>query len=120
MPNPTWPETLPDPQADTTAAYGAPNNVLESNNDAGPPKARRRYTGAELPFSCTLKLTQAQVATLEAFYYTTLQQVLPFDWTDFRTGATATYRFTKDGYSATYIQGSADRWLAKLSLARKP
>ena len=120
MPNPTWPATLPDPQADTTAAYGAPNNVLESTNDAGPPKRRRRYTGVEIPFAATVRLTQAQYATLEDFYYNTLQQVMPFDWTDFRTGAAATYVFTKDGYSSTYIQGSVDCWLVKLSLARQP
>ena len=120
MPNPTWPATLPPPQADTSAAYGAPGNVLESSMDAGPPKVRRRYTGAELLFGCTLKLTQAQHATLEQFYYTTLQQVLPFDWLDFRTGAPATYRFTKDGYTSTYVEGRVDCWLVKLSLARKP
>jgi len=120
MPNPTWPATLPAPVADTTAAYGAPGNVLESSMDAGGPKVRRRYTGAEIPFSCTLKLTQAQYATLEDFYYNTLQQVLPFDWTDFRTGAAGTYRVTKDGYTSAYIQGRIDCWLVTLHLARKP
>lgn len=120
MANPTWPATLPAPIADSTAAYGPPSNVLETAMEGGAIKRRRRATAIELPFACTVKLTQAQYATLEAFYYTTLKQVLPFDWTDFRTGATATYCFTKDGYSASYIQGSVDRWQVTLHLARKP
>jgi len=120
MPNPLWPSTLPAPQAVSSTAYGAPNNVIETQVESGAPKRRRRFTSVEIPFTCTLKLTQTQHATLETFYYTTLQQVLPFDWTDFRTGATATYHFTKDGYQSSYIEGSIDRWLVTLSLARQP
>lgn len=120
MANPTWPSTLPAPIADSSAAYGAPSNVLETSMEAGAPKVRRRFTSAEVPFGCTMKLTQAQYATLEAFYYTTLKQVLPFDWVDLRTGAACTYRFTKDAYQGSYIPGSIDRWLVTLSLARKP
>lgn len=120
MANPTWPSTLPPPLADSSAAYGPPNNVIETSMEAGAPKVRRRFTAGETPFACTLKLSQAQHATLEAFYYTTLQQVLPFDWLDFRTGTVCTYRFTKDGYRSNYIQGSINRWQATLSLARKP
>lgn len=120
MANPTWPASLPAPLADSSASFGAPNNVIETAMETGAPKVRRRFTAVELPFTCTLKLSQAQVATLEAFYYTTLAQVLPFDWVDFRTGAACTYRFTKDGYTASYIPGSVDRWTATLKLARKP
>lgn len=120
MPNPTWPATLPPPQADTSAAYGARGNVIETAVESGAPKRRRRFTACEQAFTCTLKLTQAQYATLEDFYLNTLAQVLPFDWTDFRTGVTATYCFTKDGYRSNYIAGSVNRWLVALSLARKP
>lgn len=120
MANPTWPATLPPPKADSSASFGAPNNVIETGMETGAPKVRRRFTAVEIPFTCALKLSQAQVAVLEAFYYTTLKQVLPFDWTDFRTGVTCAYRFTKDGYTATYIPGSIDRWAVTLKLARKP
>lgn len=120
MANPTWPSTLPPPLADSSASFGAPNNVIETGMETGSPKRRRRFTAVEISFTCTLKLSQAQLAVLETFYYTTLAQVLPFDWTDFRTGATATYCFTKDGYTSSYIQGSIDRWAVSLKLARKP
>lgn len=120
MANPIWPSTLPAPVADGTAAYGAPGNVIESPMESGAVKRRRRTTATHLPFTCTLKLTQAQHAALETFYYSTLGQVLPFDWTDFRTGATATYAFTKEGYRSSYIQGRIDCWLVTLSLERKP
>jgi hypothetical protein len=120
MPNPIWPATLPPPLADSSAAYGAPTNVIESQMEAGRPKVRRRFTAVEIPFACSLKLTQAQHATLETFYYQTLSQVLPFDWTDFRTCTTATYRFTKDGYKSSYLAGSVNRWQVSLALAKAP
>ncbi|NMW23859.1 hypothetical protein HFP05_05465 [Rhodanobacter denitrificans] len=120
MANPTWPSTLPAPQADSSASFGAPNNVIETGMETGSPKRRRRFTAVEIAFTCTLKLSKTQLATLETFYYTTLAQVLPFDWTDFRTGSTATYCFTKDGYTSSYIQGSIDRWSVSMKLARKP
>lgn len=120
MPNAIWPATLPAPLADTGTNYGAPTNVIETAMEGGPAKIRRRYTAVELPFACSLKLSAAQLATLEAFYYTTLQQVLPFDWTDFRTSAAATYRFGKDGYTASYIAGQVGRWQVSMKLWRKP
>lgn len=120
MANPTWPATLPAPQANSSASYGKPNNVIESPMEMGNTKRRRRFTAPEIPFTCTLKLSQAQLATLETFYYTTLAQVLPFDWVDHRSGATATYCFGKDGYTANYIDGSVDRWSVSLSLVKKP
>jgi hypothetical protein len=120
MANAQWPSTLPPPLADSSAAYGAPNNVIETPMDSGGPKMRRRTTSVELQFSCTLRLSTAQNAILETFYYNTLKQVLPFDWIDFRTGVACTYRFTADGYRSSYVQGTVDRWQAVLSLARKP
>jgi hypothetical protein len=120
MPNPIWPATLPPPLADTSATFGPRDNVIETAMECGAPKRRRRFTATELTFTCSLKLTQAQYATLEDFYLNMLAQVLPFDWTDFRTGDTATYVFTKDGYRSNYIAGSVNRWQVSLSLARKP
>lgn len=119
MANPTWPATLPAPQADSSAGYGAPGNVIETGMETGDAKRRRRFTAAVIPFNCTVKLTADQLATLEQFYYVTLKQVLPFDWTDFRTGTTATYCFTKEGYSASYIPNSIGRWSVSLKLVRR-
>ena len=113
-----WPASLPAPIADPSAMLGGPNNVQESAMDAGPPKLRRTSTLAIRDANCTLKLNQAQLATLRTFYYTTLHQVDPFQWTDFTTGDTATFQFTKDGYQESYIQGQVDRWQVKLNLRK--
>lgn len=120
MPNPTFPATLPLPQADTTAAYDAAENAVRTSMESGVAKQRRRFTNVASPFKCTLKLTQAQVATLDDFVINTLQGVLPFDWVDFRTGAAATYRFTGKRPAYSYIQGQVNRWLATLELERMP
>lgn len=119
MPNPTWPATLPAPQADNSAAYAGMEEAIRTEMDAGVAKMRPRWTGTAEPFSCTLKMSQAQVATLQTFYGTTLKRTLPFDWIDFRTGDTATYRFIRKP-AASYIKGLVDRWLVTLQLEVLP
>ncbi|MFK2905005.1 hypothetical protein ISP17_13670 [Dyella ginsengisoli] len=119
MSNPTWPSTLPAPQADNSAAYAGAEEAIRTQMDAGVAKMRPRWTGTAEPFSCTVKLTQAQWATLQTFYATTLQRTLPFDWTDFRSGSTATYRFLRKP-AASYIKGLVNRWLVTLQLEILP
>jgi hypothetical protein len=119
MSNPTWPSTLPPPVADNSAGYQAVSNAVRSNTEAGVAKVRRRFTAVATPFNCNLKLTQAQYATLITFYETTLLDVLPFDWTDWRTGVTASYRFVQRP-GGTFIQGSINRWLVNLQLEKLP
>lgn len=119
MSNPTWPSTLPAPIADTSAVYDAVDNAVRSNTEAGVNKVRRRFTAVATPFTCSVKLTQTQYATLMTFYTTTLLDVLPFDWTDFRTGAAGTYRFVKRP-AGSYVAGSINRWLVTLPLELLP
>lgn len=119
MANATWPSTLPPPQADNSTAYDGVSNVVRSDTDAGVAKVRRRFTAVAQPFNCTLKLTQAQWATLQAFYRDTLQDALPFDWVDWRSGEAATYRFIQRP-GAQYIKGSVHRWQVTLQLEVMP
>lgn len=119
MANPLWPSTLPPPLADNTTSYQAVSNAIRSNQDAGVAKVRRRFTAVATPFNCSIKLTQAQYATLITFYETTLADVLPFDWTDFRTNATATYRFIQRP-AGSFQKGSINRWLVTLQLEKLP
>jgi hypothetical protein len=119
MANPTWPSTLPAPIADNSTVYDAVDNAVRSNTEAGVSKVRRRFTAVATPFTCTVKLTQTQYGTLMVFYATTLLDVLPFDWTDFRTGAAATYRFVKRP-AGSYIAGSVNRWIVTLPLELLP
>ncbi|HET6805328.1 MAG TPA: hypothetical protein VFH59_07815 [Frateuria sp.] len=119
MPNATWPASLPPPQANSGAAYQPASNVVRSNMDAGVAKVRRRFTAVVTPFNCSLKLTQAQYETLIDFYENTLQDALPFDWTDFRTGQAASYRFIQRP-SGAFLDRSINRWKVSLQLERLP
>ena len=90
-------ETSPDtlPQLNYGATYAPESNVIRSENAAGPYSARRRFTKAPTIVSGTLTLTTQQVQILDAFVENTLKDVLPFSMIDQRTGAMATYVFTK-------------------------
>lgn len=119
MPNPTWPASLPIP-SDEGASY-APmmENVITSQVETGAPKRRRRFTAMPQTFTCSLVLTGPQCATLDAFVTTTLQDVLPFDWKDFRSGAAATYVFNKRP-TYTFVAPGAGLWRATIELMKKP
>jgi hypothetical protein len=67
--------------------------MIRSAVDTGPAKQRRRFTAVPKPVTFTLQMSEAEIAILETFRITTLQEVNVFDWIDFKTGAPATYRF---------------------------
>lgn len=91
MPNPTWPTTLPNPSWGLQA--GGEDNAVRTGMDAGPRKVRRRYTKPVEDVRGSLELTDAQATILRDFVVVTLKDVLPFDWTNFISNQTATYRF---------------------------
>lgn len=89
----TWPATLPAP-ALNTLKESPPNNVIRTQMDKGPDKVRRRTTANVRPLSFTLKLTPAQVETLDTFFVTTtFSGADEFDYTHPRTGDPVTARF---------------------------
>lgn len=89
----TWPATLPAPALNSLKET-PPNNVIRTQMDKGPDKVRRRTTANVRPLSFTLKLTPAQVATLDTFFTdTTYSGADEFDYTHPRTGAAVTARF---------------------------
>lgn len=68
-------------------------NVIRTDMDAGPAKMRRRYTAVPRPVTACVMVAKSEVATLRAFYTSTLKSgTLPFDWLDF-DGDSCTYRF---------------------------
>ncbi len=116
MANPSWPATLPqDPFAEDGAAYKPGSNAVRTQMDAGAPKMRRRFTAVYETLQFTLVLSKADYATLMTFVVTTLLDVLPFDWIDFRTGNAAVYRFTKRP-DAAYFAGNGDYWTVSIDL----
>lgn len=119
MPNPAWPSTLPSPLDDTADYAPLMDNVIRSSMETGSPKTRRRFTAVPETFTGGVLLTGAQCATLLAFAVTTLQDVLPFDWKDFRTGAAATYTFQKRP-TFTRVKDSRGMWRASIELLKKP
>lgn len=117
MANPGWPSTLPRPLAAQAGYAPLGDNVVSTNMDTGAPKFRRRFTSMPETFTGVVRLTDAQTATLKTFVETTLKDVGPFDWIDFRSGAVATYVFRKrPGY--THVAGLAGWWDASLDLLK--
>ena len=119
MANATWPSSLPVPTDESLSYAPLVDNIITTQMETGAPKRRRRFTNVPESFNCTLVLTKAQVATLQAFVATTLKDVLPFDWKDFRDNSAATYVFQKrPGYSLTAV--GANLWKVPLELMKVP
>lgn len=95
-----WPATLPPP-ALNSLQESPPNNTIRSQMDKGPAKVRRRTTANIRPLAFNLKLTPAQVQTLDDFYnITTFSGADEFDYVHPRTGAGCSARFVQPpGYS---------------------
>ena len=82
--------------------------MIETEMDAGPPKARRRYTAGIRMVRGTIRVTKAQRATLDTFWVTTLEGgTLAFEWIHPITLATANFRFVRRGlkYRQIYADG---------------
>jgi hypothetical protein len=105
-----WPSGLPLRfLQDPGATEQPPDIVLETTMDAGPPKARRRYTAGYRMVSGSLALTHAQRAVLDDFYITTLQGgALTFDWIHPITAQPATMRFLPQPNGLRYRQKEVD------------
>ena len=90
-----WPSTLPDRFLQQGYSEEFPNTTLRTKMDAGPSKARRRFTAAPVPISGELVLSAAQVEDFKSFYVDILSGgSLPFEWVHPRTRAAASLRFT--------------------------
>lgn len=91
----TFPASLPAP-ALNTLRESPPNNTIRTEMDKGPKKSRRRTTANIRPISFMLKLSPAEVDTLDTFYdTTTFSGADSFTYTHPRTAATVTARFTQ-------------------------
>lgn len=117
MPNPIWPATLPNPE------YGwnegeVDGMIIRSQNDAGVPKQRLRYTAVAVPITSQIVLTRAQLAIFDDFVKNTLKYVLAFDWVNMLTDSgTVTYRFTK---KPTYTRSGYDQITVGMALEKLP
>lgn len=94
MPNPTYPNTLPQFVMEGGYSETIQDQTIESQMDTGPAKIRRRFTKSLRRFNIQLMMTPAQTATFESFWQNDCKGgSLPFDWVHPRTRAAATLRF---------------------------
>ena len=119
MSNPLWPPSLPQRPLVQGYSERAPETVIRTQTEAGPPKLRRRFTAGVRRFEMQLRLTSAQMDTLESFFDATVQGgALPFDWVHPRTGVITSFRFAEP---PTYTPAAGGQlWTAALSLELLP
>jgi hypothetical protein len=122
MPDPAWPNTLPEHPLREGYGERDPDTLLQTEMDAGAPKARQRFTAGTREIRCRVKLqNQAQKDALVAFRQATLAGgALPFTWASLAIatgGGSARFRFTAP---IAWARAGAERWIAELSLIRLP
>lgn len=117
MANPTWPASLPVPEASSVSYAPLFDNIIKSPMEVGQ-KKRRRATWCPDVARFRLVLTQAQYATLDTLFRATLKEVGTFDWNDFRDGSACTYSFqTAPSYSLA--APGANLWYADVELLKQ-
>lgn len=90
----SWPGTLPQYLLQDGFSETLPNNSIRSKMEIGPPKMRRRGTGAPRLIPGKQYMTAAQVEIFDVFYESTLKSgSLRFDWISPRTQASKELRF---------------------------
>ncbi len=105
MANIYWPAALPSGFLAEGFSKQPKSNVIRSSMDAGPQKARRRYTARTITYTGREIFDTEELAVFEQFYHTALADgVLRFNFTDPVSGETAEFRFTED-YTVSTIDG---------------
>ena len=93
MPN-VWPITLPTAPLMEGNAETAPNTVIRTSMDVGPPKMRQRSTAGYYTQAYNFHMTKAQLDTLMTFYVTTCAGgATDFEFTHPRLATTQNMRF---------------------------
>lgn len=112
-----WPASLP--QEPLLGGYQEipQDTAIRSGMSYGPDKVRRRTTAVIRHITIRQRMTTAQVATLETFYYDTIQVSGVVDWIHHRTRAAAEYRFLAPPEYAPYGNGF---WSVTMSLELLP
>ncbi|MCL2272407.1 MAG: hypothetical protein FWC19_06365 [Treponema sp.] len=110
-----WPESLPADFLAEGLSIQPQSNVIRTKMDAGPQKARRRYTARTVNFSGKQRFDNVELTIFKRFYNTVLADgVLRFNYKDPLTNQLAEFRFTED-YTCAEIGGL---WEVTLPLER--
>lgn len=115
MTNITWPQTLPQVIRLEGLSGKKKSNVVRTQMDTGPQKARRRYTASTKEFTGSVVLTEAQREYLEDWYDNILGSgVLRFVMKDPQTLELAEFRFLEE-----YTEESNDGlWIITMQLEK--
>jgi len=96
MANINWPELLPSGLLEEGFSKQPQDNVIRTSMDAGPKKARRRYTARTVKYSGKQVFDTAELAVFEQFYHNVIADgVLRFNFSDPVTLEIAEFRFTE-------------------------
>lgn len=115
---PTWPSILPEPNPGGYQETPQ-SQVLRSDMDAGPPKARRRFTAGTRTVPVQYTLDEEQASAFEAFFYGEISAgAMPFDWTHPRTEEQVVARVVPP-YQIAPVNGGL-WWLLSLTIEIQP
>lgn len=110
-----WPIALPQVLRLDGLGGQRRSNVIRTSMDAGPQKARRRYTVASKDFDGTIIVTEEQRRILEDFYVNTIASgALRFRMKDPQTLEIKEFRFRED-YQEQQLGG---RWKITMPLEK--
>jgi len=100
-----WPEYLPSGLLAEGFSKQPQSNVIRTAMDAGPKKARRRYTARTVKYFGKQVFDEAELMVFEQFYHNVLADgVLRFNFTDPVNGELAEFRFFGD-YTVSAVEG---------------
>lgn len=111
----TWPDELPQLLRLEGLSATKKGNVIRTSMDAGPAKARQRYTVSSKNFTGSILVTESQRKILENWYTNILGNgTLRFKMKDSQTLEFAEFRFLQD-----YTERSLDGlWEISLNLEK--
>jgi len=100
-----YPELLPSGLLEEGFSKQPQSNVIRTTMDAGPKKARRRYTARTVKYSGKQIFDVAEMAVFEQFYHNVIADgALRFYFTDPVFQEIAEFRFTED-YVVKAVEG---------------
>ena len=100
-----WPDFLPSDFLADGLSIQPQNNVIRTTMDAGPKKARRRYTARTINFIGKQRFDEFELDAFKQFFHTVLADgVLRFNFTDPINNQLAEFRFTEN-YTVIEIGG---------------
>ena len=112
----TWPVSLPQVMRLDGLSGKKKSNVIRTTMDAGPAKARRRYSVTTKTFEGSVILNGTQRAILESWHDNTLGNgALRFTMKDPQTLKVCEFRFTDD---YTEDQSGDGLWIINLPLEK--